>query len=73
MKKIEPLSFDAETGLPIVEARRFRNTKTWIVWCPYCGKKHGHGAITDSPAHRVADCGKGPGYFVVAGPRALEA
>jgi hypothetical protein len=59
---------DVDADLPVVEARRGRRLGTWIVRCPYCGKVHGHGAITGSRQHRVADCGKGPGYFVVAGP-----
>jgi hypothetical protein len=67
MRNIDPLRYDPETGLPVVSARRGRYPGTWIVRCPYCGKEHGHGAITDRQGHRVADCISGPGYFVVAG------
>jgi hypothetical protein len=64
----DDLMRDADTDLPVVEARRGRRSGTWIVRCPYCGKEHGHGAITASRQHRVTDCVSGPGYFVVAGP-----
>ncbi len=69
MKHFEAVRYDPETGLPVVEARQGRRPGTWIVRCPYCGKKHGHGAITNARQHRVADCGQGAGgYFAVAAP-----
>lgn len=64
----DDLMRDVDTGLPVVEARRGRRPGTWIVRCPYCEKEHGHGAITKSRQHRVADCVSGSGYFVVAAP-----
>lgn len=39
-----------------------------VIRCPFCHKRHHHGAGTGGPdayGHRVAHCGDGPGYVLV--------
>jgi len=50
---------------PIVTARRVGDQL--VIDCPYCGRKHRHGAGArpgDGDGHRVAHCYQGDGYYV---------
>lgn len=51
---------------------RGRHGYSWRVTCPYCGKTHHHGGgpLDQDPhallGHRLAHCGSGDGYVLVA-------
>ncbi len=52
-------------GIPVVVGRYGRRSVEVV--CPFCHRKHFHGALTpDVPEHRVNDCDKTTkGYYVM--------
>ncbi|MBK7169013.1 MAG: hypothetical protein IPH83_07140 [Gammaproteobacteria bacterium] len=60
---------------PLAPARLSADGIHWIVdTCPHCGRRHHHGAggpgadPAEYLGHRVAHCGSGAGYVLVAAP-----
>jgi hypothetical protein len=78
-RRRQPAFFESMSPPPEVRARRIRGKKSDFleVTCPYCGRRHKHGAgLPGSPigagdGHRFSHCGDGsrtPGYIVVEEP-----
>jgi hypothetical protein len=71
-----------EEAIPVVDAVRSRDGKQLVIICPYCGKKHHHGAVSErvgaGNGHRVAHCAirtgvNDRGYVVVEVGSSTEA
>jgi hypothetical protein len=55
-----------QDGVPVIPCKHDGNSLVFLIPCPYCGKKHSHGAMNKPKkkepwdgGHRVAECPAG--------------